>query len=185
MKERPIIFSGSMVLALLAGTKTQTRRIVKPQPRVTSEEADVLSAAWADGFIDIRCPFGQPGDRLWMRETWCDDWEKSRGIVYRADGGLDADMSDAGCTWRPSIHMPRRASRITLEIGGVRVQRLQDISRGDAMDEGCPFQNLNVDAARTDPVGWFRNLWESLHGASAWDANPWVWALEFKRHSAE
>ncbi|TWI69016.1 hypothetical protein IP91_00081 [Pseudoduganella lurida] len=190
MTERGILFSAPMVRALLDGTKTQTRRVVKPHPR---DDAFVL-LDHGDGWWPYRsedgesanvdnmeypfaCPYGQPGDRLWVRETWGFNPDHP-GIIahvcYRADPGHEHD----GITWKPSIHMPRAASRILLEIVSVRVERLQDTSRGDAMDEGCPFPNM---AQGADPRQWYAELWENINGAGSWAANPWVWALEFRR----
>lgn len=179
MKERPILFSAPMVRALLDGRKTQTRRVVKPQPTATREEAIrtygkggtfILEA----GFFGVRCPYGQLGDRLWVRETWgaC-----AGSPVYRADD--NATCPDGG-RWKPSIHMPRWASRITLEVTGVRVERLQDISEEDAIAEGVPEQ-------RGDPWA-FQCLWDSINGARercSWAANPWVWAITFSRRTED
>jgi hypothetical protein len=204
IKERPILFSGPMVRALLDGSKTQTRRVVKPQP--VEQTGWVGGAYWerrpARGILPsdkwcIRdmlqfCPYGQPGDRLWVRETWrgvvdinppgksmelgvaryVPDQEYCRRVEYQATQERDSEP------WRPSIHMPRWASRITLEVTGVRVERLQAISRGDATDEGCPFPNM---AAGDDPRHWFSGLWSQINGAESWAANPWVWVVEFKR----
>ncbi len=178
MKERPILFSAPMIRALLAGTKTQTRQVVKDwqhfQPHHDS---------W-------RCPYGTVGTKLWVRETFCDDWKDARGVQYRADGGLDGDMMDAGCRWRPAIHMPRWASRITLEVTGVRVERLQDISIEDCKAEGAWTDEsivekcekyFGVDAFSVNPRLAYRMLWESINGAGSWDANPFVWVVEFRR----
>ena len=187
MKERPILFSAPMVKALLAGTKTQTRRVVKPQP--VPSRTDLSLWGWhaddgmmvrtdeADGDIGPRCPYGQPGDRLWVRETWQTAWSKY-GVIYRADADDDSHLPKEGrMAWRPSIYMPRNLSRITLEITAVRVERLQEINRGDAMEEGCPFQNL---ATGDDPRQWYADLWQQINGPGSWDANPWVWVLEFQ-----
>lgn len=207
MKERPILFSGAMVRALLAGTKTQTRRVVKPQfaadaipaeMGATNERGHQIaghSGMWwcdAEGNHEkaIRCPYGQPGDRLWVRETFSDDWcEYGHPVQYRADGELDSDMFDAGVKWRPSIHMPRWASRITLEVTGVRVERLQDISEADARAEGAlecdPVSGREVLLAGASQRGSFvlhyRDIWESINGAGSWATNPWVWVIEFRR----
>ena len=178
MKERPILFSAPMVRALLAGTKTQTRRTCNhPGLKDLSYIVNCGDGWWGDeeGDFQARCPYGQPGDRLWVRETFCDDWlADAGGVAYRADGGMDAEMFDAGCTWRPSIHMPRSLSRITLEVTGVRVERLQDISEADAIAEGTPFPFGGW-------VGGYQKLWESINGPGSWDLNPWVWVVEFKR----
>ncbi len=188
MKERPILFSAPMVRAILAGTKTQTRRVVKDPglPCATdAQQRDCIRRA-------IGCPYGQPGDRLWVREAWgvydqgFDTAEESAFVVYRAD----TDRPDPK-RWRPSIHMPRWASRITLEITDVRVQRLQDISEADADAEvfggGFPHVVLPELFPDADAAGGlsipecFRVLWESINGAGSWETNPWVWALTFHR----
>lgn len=169
MTERPILFSAPMVRAILAGTKTQTRRVVKGNLGAICKGNIPLVA-------DIsRCPYGQPGDRLWCRETWGEHCS-NKSIVYRADFG--AGEFDPVNRWRPSIHMPRIASRILLEIESVRVERLNDISRGDAMAEGCPFPNM---ASGPDPRKWYSGLWDEINGAGSWAANPWVWVVEFRR----
>jgi hypothetical protein len=198
IKERPILFAGSMVQALLAGAKTQTRRVVKPQPhdsvddhigaievgtyhptvvrRGQEEPGPAEFGAYSvDGRNTWRCPYGQPGDRLWVRETFRGPLNDG-SFGYRATH--DGMFTWESYTWKPSIHMPRAAGRITLEVTGVRVERLQDISRGDAMAEGCPFPNMRVGA---DPRKWYEALWGAINGADSWDANPWVWVVEFKR----
>lgn len=218
MKERSILFSASMVCAILEGHKTQTRRVVKPQPiyvcPMGPAGAPLLSSKpnFADGNI-IRCPYGVPGDRLWVRETfYCDHafypegtppscywdgaklraqhapeqlaYERARmleAMYYRADGEPEFEGADGPTPWRPSIHMPRWASRILLEVTVVHVERLQEINRGDAMEEGCPFPNM---AQGDDPRQWYRALWEQINGPSSWDGNPWVWVVEFKRVAA-
>lgn len=137
----------------------------------------------------IRCPYGKPGDRLWVRETWAPvstfDPSPETGAFYRADyvddpHGPDGEKSPEGRyrTWKPSIHMPRWASRIDLEITGVRVERLQDISEADAVAEGS--QCAGVPAALTNR-GAFSRLWQSINGPDSWAANPWVWVIEFQR----
>lgn len=191
-KERPILFSAPMVRAILDGNKTQTRRVVKlrnGQYMPPSEKADING--WRQMLRN--CPYGQPVDRLWVRETFAD--LRGTGIEHRPDpsGPLkryafaadhppgshgDEARKEFGVKWKPSIHMPRAASRITLEITGVRVERLQDVSRGDAMAEGCPFQNM---AGGPNPCNWFAGLWESINGTESWQSNPWVWVVEFKR----
>lgn len=183
MPEHPMLFSAPMVRAILDGTKTQTRRIVKPRycgemPSETLEDLELRGS-----------PYGQPGDRLWVRESgWeppflttrmlrdgADTWPR---YIYDADDDDSAWCIEHGWMRRPSIHMPRWASRITLEITGVRIERLQDISRGDAMAEGCPFPNM---AHGDNPRHWYAELWDSINGPGSWDANPWVWVIEFKR----
>jgi hypothetical protein len=211
MKDRPILFSGAMVRALLDGRKTQTRRAVKVQPPeetrevITFHHPDPREHYWAfDGgsLLDwaYPCPYGEIGDRLYVRETWQHSnhpfgrYEADCAIFYRADYlddplGPDLERSKDGIRreWRPSIHMPRAASRITLEVTGVRVERLQDISEADALAEG-------VDPS--GPVGYvpamqklgaaryqYANLWEGLNAKRGygWDVNPWVWVIEFRR----
>lgn len=191
-KERPILFSGPMVRALLDGRKTQTRRVVKPQPPEGVCRCP-YAGGWAHEHADgacscrlIRCPYGWIGDRLWVREAWgLMDTQPSDGpdratLGYRADGDAAAP-NGRHQLWRPSIHMPRWASRITLEITDVRVERLQDISEDDAWAEGFPDpEGANreyPDRARY----WFRNLWGEINGKGSWDMNPWVWALTFRR----
>jgi len=196
MAERPILFSAPMVRAILAGTKTQTRRAVKaahpdwvrinPQPH--QDDAGRLCYGW-DGNVGkpLCCPYGQPGDRLWVRETWGfnpDFPGLLAHICFRADRGHEHDAIN----WRPSIHMPRAASRITLEVTGVRVERLQAISEADARAEGVaeaplPMGLMYSTAAvmRTRYREGFGQLWCDINGANSWDANPWVWAVEFKR----
>ena len=193
MTERPIIFSAPMVRAILAGTKTQTRRVVNLKPWHQIEERDD-GTPWLWMYDDDRatdhwvpCPYGQLGDRLWVREAidalcGCD-------AAYVADGKRLVDAHHDGWdVWRDgrnlpyrtirSIHMPRWASRITLEITGVRVERLQDISETDTVAEGIPAGEVSPDDAGRFA---YRLLWESLHGLGSWDANPWVWVVEFKR----
>lgn len=194
MKERPIQFSAPMVLALLDGTKTQTRRIMKSPPHhldggvpFGDPPAWAMREGAAAGSAVMRCPYGKRGDRLWVREAWrtvevADPLPpRELDAAYRLWREADAPHQPGYGKLRPGMHMPRWAGRITLEVTGVRVERLQDISRGDAMSEGCPFPNM---AQGDDPRAWFRDLWNSINGAGAWDANPWVWVVEFKRLEA-
>lgn len=193
MKERPIIFSAPMVRAILAGNKTQTRRVVnvKRGHRMVTDEG-----LWQ--CEDDRCPYGERGNRLWVRETWWKGSEdedeapsKDRGspTEYKADSGAAAPggwdwmrRSDRPpwARWRSPLHMPRWASRITLEIVDVRVQRVQDITEGDARAEGVdPMLVLPGDVL--SHVVAFGMLWDSInHKRASWDSNPWVWALTFK-----
>jgi hypothetical protein len=185
MSERPILFSAEMVRAILDGRKTQTRRNIK----YTTEHRGPINPAYLEahkdhpGWKDI-CPYGQPGDLLWVRETWtqypielnpepCDAWYKA------TSNGPPPPFK-----WRPSIHMPRWASRITLRITDIRVERLQDISEDDARAEGCPYSaewaGRFVDRDETAKT-WFKSLWNKINGPGAWDENPWVWAISFER----
>ncbi|HCM6797761.1 morphogenetic protein [Klebsiella pneumoniae] len=203
--ERGMIFNAEMVRALLSGRKTQTRRIIKPQPEATLSGS--LSGKWLsrplNGLllpkiedIAIHCPFGVVGDRIWVRETfqgplfdydlmdsYCKDptpFEKPEFCVYKADGVPAPEFYDADdelhCCWRPSIHMPRWASRILLEITGVRVERLRSMSQDDARAEGVIVASGPMEAGLA-----FRELWDSIYGEESWKANPWVWVIKFKR----
>ncbi|WP_460384591.1 hypothetical protein [Pseudomonas amygdali] len=210
-KERPILFSAPMVRTILSGQKTVTRRVVKVQPfdlswsrrdhrfeylagrAVNGDEIDGFYAysTRSGGEWSAKSPYGQPGDRLWVREAWRADAqlnaiaprELSHGepIQYPADGSsrqTGCSMITLGKT-RPSIHMPRWVSRILLEITDVRVERLQDISEEQAEAEGP-----NWPVAEHLEMAWrvqFRTLWESINSAENWNANPWVWVVEFKR----
>ena len=206
-RERPIIFSGPIVKAILAGTKTQTRKVVTPQPAHKyvagygigrsghpSEWGPTGSTPteddWRQWAVKAKCPLGVVGDRLWVRETYCLETDRDTESYppphsdgrpvkwtdcpdwgrywtqphYRATDptpelAID-DIDGPGCRWRPSIHMPRWASRITLEITDVRVQRLQEISEEDAEAEG---------------------VFTSPKNGHGWDSNPWVWAITFRR----
>lgn len=200
-KTRPILFTAEMVRAILDGRKTQTRRVIKPQPldgflptvgrycpnMVDRRDGEMYPGperfGVSDEEQDFPCPYGQPSDRLWVRETWQPHPEFSvkepGGCLYRADRGHDLQYPDG--KWRPSIYMPRWASRITLEIGNVRVERVQEISEDDAGMEGAPigFVHSMNHTARA----WFHELWDSINAKRGygWDANPWVWVVEFKR----
>lgn len=206
MKEKPILFSAPMVRAILEGRKTQTRRIDKymakfppampPELGLLAKSKNgepLLTATWdaTNGkFTASFCPYGQPGDRLWVRETHfinhflgahTPEIERARTeIIYRAtDENYVLNMEDSeGLVWKPSIHMPYWASRINLEITGARVERLNDISLVDVIAEGIP--ELVADLDGTDS---YKSLWESINGPGSWDANPWVWVIEFKRVS--
>lgn len=197
MKDRPILFSAPMVRAILAGQKTQTRRMVRP---IGSDDGFVLqdcgSGWWPyrsdDGESAITrdgnetphsCPYGQPGDRLWVRETWAYGIhalaaarDEDGPFVYSADGSTQGRLCDR---WRPSIHMPRTASRITLEVIGVRVERLCDISEADATAEGTP-NSLHLSGGRFAKEN-FCHLWETINGEGSWSTNPWVWVVKFAR----
>ena len=198
MKERPILFNAQMVRAILSGSKTQTRRIVKPQPNAVHDGEPywyiggyrvwgyrpAAAVPLRAGGNPLPCPYGQVGDRLWVRETWArnenqlSDTRMDTSIVYRADTEQRALDNGGEKPWRPSIHMPRWACRINLQITDVRIERVQDISRGDAMAEGCPFANM---AAGPDPREWYAELWKQINGAASWEPNHWVWVVSFKK----
>jgi hypothetical protein len=224
VRERPILFSGPMVRAILAGRKTQTRRVVKPQPRRDGDgplmwRTSPYSAVGSfEGRVPdevlAQCPYGASGDRLWVRETWAllgdddgspitlDGLQCSAGEawrLYRADTqptkyGLDLLPGGAHFDgrWRPSIHMPRWASRLSLEVLSVRVERLQEISEEDAKAEGV--QPIAIEVAHLGEVcgggaltarEQFGALWDTINGDRApWADNPWVWRVEFRRVEA-
>lgn len=242
IKERPILFSAPMVRAILKGRKTVTRRAIKVQPHIDASGNFCVGSSnyGQDGygkpvtkhFVNGCCPYGKPGDRLWVRETFallgnedgcCTDWqdnlvkgdERGAARIYRAscppgDYGLnqipakaewkpDTEAMEYDGAWRPSIHMPRWASRILLEITDVRVERLQDgegetafesryiaeginrIHQGDGDYAFHPFKSEPGPGNWTDPFDAWRELWVSINGAESWNANPWVWVVEFKR----
>jgi hypothetical protein len=210
MRERPILFSAAMVRALLDGSKTQTRRAIVNRSRVHPElvyvrESDGSVGGWwpylsddGESFVcdgmehPVDCPYGKPGDLLWVRETWAQnqnqlsDTRMDCSYVYRADGEERAQDNGTDLPWRPSIHMPRWASRIDLKVTGVRVERLQGISASDALQEG-------LEECHDLPYRWdhpvcfetaqrlYSELWEQINGAGTWAANPWVWVVEFRR----
>lgn len=200
MKERPIIFSAPMVRAILNGRKTQTRRIVKPQPELyeflpalteKSVSDPVVSVGAKDAhhwFKDTNCQYGKKGDRLWVRESWsthsCLDSRKPSELIdcnsyhYWADGIISTGKR------RPSIYMPRWVSRIDLEITSVRVERLQDISEADAIAEGVDGEKEAAERGSTwydKPKRAYRFLWEEINGQGSWNLNPWVWVVSFNR----
>jgi hypothetical protein len=196
MSERGILFSAPMVRALLAGTKTQTRRVVKVR------EGSVQS--------NSQSPYGRPGDRLWVRETFFayghwdtrysekrqrDEWRfadmtRECGLSYRYAADNPAVQVEKGRSatpgWytRPALFMPRAASRILLEVVSVRVERLQAISDHDAIAEGIEHGAGNTTEWFSSPVDSYRSLWEQINGTGSWNANPWVWTVEFRRVEA-
>lgn len=195
MRDRPILFTGPMVRSILQGRKTQTRRIVKPQPECL-QDVQALQYHVSTGeplVIGRGCPYGQPGDRLWVKETWqawrycsmeynewclCDCPPSEILERFRTPKLEYAATTESVGPWRPSIFMPRWASRITLKIVSVRIERLLDISNEDCWDEGmCDATNPEVKANRK----WFSELWESINGPGSWNANPWVWVIQFKK----
>lgn len=186
MRERPLLFTSPMVRAILAGRKTQTRRICKPQPsasaHTTAADGTPMRAWWETGKEINDCPYGFAGDRLWVRETWANIGEPKAPIyAYRADTE-DGERVRVDAPWKPSIHMPRAACRLVLKVTDVRVERLQSISEADAMAEGTQEPSLlPITGARLTERSVFAALWESINGADSWAANPWVWAITFKR----
>jgi hypothetical protein len=191
-KELPILFNDEMVCAILDGRKTMTRRILKPQP---TKPFDAVFFSPLDGWFTGEAQTGlkiekintrfDGCDRLWVREAWRKAYPKtsySDGIVYRADKkkALGMDEYSDRHDWKPSIHMFRKHSRISLKITNMKIERLQDITRGDAMEEGCPFANM---AKGDDPRHWFSSLWETINGSGSWAANPWVTVISFKQIS--
>lgn len=236
MKERPLIFNGEMVRAILDGRKTQTRRVISDRHLHLLDVASQVGECYplesgidhanSQSYYREHCPFGQVGDRLWVRETWSDvNLEGIPAVAYRADGDVFSPMDDESFldedgafnyedhrvtkyhfaawysdliegiegVWRPSIHMPRWASRITLEINAVRVERLNSISDVEAMREGiqnlttCSHADFGIPGVvnAQHPVRAFQLLWESIYGVDGWEANPWVWVIEFKRVEAQ
>jgi len=204
MAERPILFSTPMVQAILTGKKTQTRRVINPQPRCElrqhygtwneyQEGIDQATGSnWGYGY---KCPYGKQGDILWVRETWnrsdcnCEFSCTHPPYIYKADGWSD----DGG--WKPSIHMPREACRLFLKIKDIRVERLQDISEEDALKEGFKPGYESIGNGKFEDVlerEWtavdeFRELWQELNlkRGYGWNINPWVWIVEFERVAKE
>lgn len=202
IRERPILFSSPMVRSLLEDRKTQTRRVINPQPpsieQVTKKSGAgyswmppdritpyfrVAGPVWAVRELmgerpELRCPYGVPGDRLWVRETWQES--DSGPELYAADY---ESKEQAGVErWRPSIYMPRLACRIVLELTGVRVERLQAITEDDSRAEGveCGSQSEGMFTARHA----YAKLWDDINGKRApWESSPWVWVLSFRRLS--
>lgn len=184
MKERPILFSGPMVRAILDGRKTVTRRVVKPQPDFLGSMTDAntpFKTLGAGLHGQIVCPYGQPGDRLWVRETFAVYGDKKMHVIhYRADH--PHHVGQKGMGYKPSIHMPRWVCRILLEITAVHVERLQDIREEQSRAEGYPaVREAETGGSDLDTWLWFRSLWKSSNGAESWAANPWVWVIEFKQ----
>lgn len=204
-KERPILFNTEMVRAIMEGRKTQTRRIIKPQPidledvswATSSNEPVYIGVGKEQANIQcnilqkvIKSPKGTIGDLLWVRETFARLPFINQGVNYV----YKANPQDLSTKWKPSIHMPKHAARIWLKVTGVAVERLQDISEKDAQAEGieeihpAPFlirwKNYCDESADllNEPVDSFRSLWQSINEKRGfgWDANPWVWVYTFE-----
>lgn len=212
MKERPIPLTAFEVRAILEGRKTQTRRVVKPQPERDLAPIEVAELCAGYRLGKIRCPFGVPGDRLWCKETWrYYDWTEDGEphIQYFADSKTSlrkppedwkdkvsdiwTELSEASNfrehgaardgSWRPSIHMPRWASRIILEVESVRVERVQEISTADALAEGMtPTWGGESSPGVKCPNEYdqFAELWNRINGVGSWESNPWCWCIQFK-----
>lgn len=210
-KDRPILFSGAMVHAILEGRKTQTRRVIKfarvpyePDSHNVwkcwngSPSKGNWSHQWQDGDLVLRCPYGKPGDRLWVRETFIPDppidgW--SGDISWNGCGRpisgvpehyrspehciFRASWDGSDLKWRPGIHMPRWASRLTLQITKIRAERVQQITNEDAQAEGCDFRISKTP----NYANAFAILWDSINAKRgfSWEVNPWVWVVEFRR----
>jgi len=188
MKEHPILFSAPMVRAILDGSKTQTRRVIKPQPlwEEPPGQSNTDPQLWCGRYIcgdgaeidERTCPYGVSGDRLWIRETWAIH-PRFDTILYRADSESFGDANGYGLwkpAWTPSIHMSRKLSRVDLEITAVRVERVQEISV-----MGCVLEGMAADHSHI-MRNEFKDIWDSINGKKyPWDNNPWVWVVEFKR----
>lgn len=199
MKERPILLNAEMVRAVLDGRKTQTRRILTPRQLKMIDAAASIGECYplefghqhenSQSYYREWCPFGEVGDRLWVRETWAEAGGSAPELqLYRASYPAHVPCHYENVPpaekirWRPSIHMPRWASRITLEITGVRVERLKCISEEDARAEGAPTECCVIGDKHF--LG-FRTLWRSIYGEESWQDNPFVWVIEFKRVEGE
>ena len=190
MRQRPIIFSGPMVRAIRAGWKSQTRRILKPQPPLWARTGSALPADPPDDCAALRfrwrppqgaptcdwpeqplpCPYGRPGDQLWVKETWRTDDPGGGLVTYRADV-VSGDEPDEA-KWNSSLFMPRWASRFALEVVAVRTEPLSALSEDDARAEGVPRDGAPIDC--------YREIWNRINGSGSWHRDPWVWVVEFR-----
>ena len=207
MNEKPILFSAPMVQAILDGRKTMTRRVIKLRDGSLPDEYDIPTdedRKPVGGYVmdfsktyprwqKLHCPYGKPGDRLWVRETWNAQTQSGKWWheIKREDRALlnwawtnpvQPAFQELPSRWLPSIHMPKAASRIQLEIVRVGIEQLQDISAIDIAKEGCPAEyHMDNNSGMTDAMhGWFENLWKNINGEESWDWNPWLWVVEFK-----
>lgn len=190
MTERPIIFSAPMVRAILERRKSQTRRVVK---RLALQWLRMEYGGFDAEFVarpeNGLCPYGVPGDRLWVRETWAvphqaDHLPPRLALPYQFCVHYAASEDRGGLLWRPSIHMPRWANRILLEVTAVRVERLQEIKDEDCIAEGISLHQDHHHQPRSSnygPYQTYRDLWNQINGPDSWDANPWVWVIDFQR----
>lgn len=200
MKERPILFSTEMVRAILDGRKSQTRRIIKPQPEIIKkvpyyieleQHWGKLSFTYSDGESRLVNPKYDIGDVLWVRETWSPiEFEDGTHFRYKASF---VENNCLNPKWRPSIFMPKEASRIKLKVTNIRVERLQDITEEDAVAEGIePLSEYDpkkygwrfkdyLHNSSCLPKASYQTLWESINGKGSWEVNPWVWVIEFEK----
>lgn len=192
IKERPILFSGEMVRAILDGRKTQTRRVVKGQPQFGIQPCHYSGTGWAETHERGTCkctpvtnPYGHEGDRLWVRESFTPRYFDDGRPAYKADWTSFASECCPKPKWKPSIHIPRNLSRIDLEITNVRVEWLNDISEADAIAEGVEYRDgahWFGEWARLEAVPAYMDGWNAINGKKyPWSSNPWVWVIEFKK----
>lgn len=189
-KERSIDASDQTINDILFARKTQFRKRINPQPQnIDDLDSGTVCGAWQSGFVDVKCPYGDIGDRLWIREDFIffDINQKTNKCRIKYNCGtiesrkfyVDKNLKNKKV---PYIHMPRWASRITLEITDIRVERLQDISDQDALAEGCTGKNMPPDDLHNcSPYSEFMSRCQSINGEDSWQENPWVWVIEFKR----
>ena len=167
----PIVFSTPMVEAIVAGKKSQTRRVVKPRSYIVEVEENIPYEMTEDDAQPIRCPYGEVGDILWVRETY--QHQQDSGYIYKAS---KASREIKNPKWKPSIFMPKSACRIFLQVTNIRVEPLQDISEDDLKSEGIDYTigyyPILLEA--------FEQLWAGINGQKSWDRNPYVWVIEFK-----
>lgn len=195
MKECPILLNAEMIRAVLDGRKTQTRRMLSPRQLKMIDAASSIGECYplesghqhenSQSYYREWCPFGAVGDRLYVREAHSvrvEPSEYSPGAVWYRESDIGRKWEGA-IRWTPSLQMPRWASRITLEITGVRVERLNSMTESDALSEGCHGGHGSIPGYMysASPHEHFHHIWESIYGADSWQANPWVWVIEFKR----